>query len=200
MPIITPAYPSMCATHNISLSTKKIISREMDRAADIVDRIVNKQLQWKDLFSRHSFFTQGYKYYLSIVAASRTREAQLIWSGLVESKVRLLITSLENVESVELAHPFIKGFDRVHQCRTEDEVEKITNGDLQFRSEDVKSFTAGLKSESKQDATTKDNTNGTDAPNGENGKEEAETKYHTVYTTTYYVGIELALGCRPQHE
>jgi poly(A) polymerase len=190
MPIITPAYPSMCATHNISLSTKKIIIREMDRAADIVDRIFKKQLTWNDLFSRHSFFTSGYKYYLSIVAASRTREAQLIWSGLVESKVRLLVTSIENVESVELAHPFIKGFDRVHHCRTEDEVEKITNGDLLFQAKDVETRPTNLAHELKAENGDVNSSNG----DGEDGLKQAE-KQHTIYTTSYYIGIELAAGC-----
>lgn len=31
MPIITPAYPSMCATHNVTQSTKKIIEEEFKR-------------------------------------------------------------------------------------------------------------------------------------------------------------------------
>ena len=31
MPIITPAYPSMCATHNVTASTKKIIESEFKR-------------------------------------------------------------------------------------------------------------------------------------------------------------------------
>lgn len=182
----------MCATHNISLSTKKIIIRELDRAAEIVDQIIKKQLGWNDLFSRHSFFTSGYKYYLSIVAASRTREAQLTWSGLVESKVRLLVTSLENVESVELAHPFIKGFDRVHTCRTEDEVEKITNGDLLFQTKDVKTVPTDLTTDKKQDDTK--GTNGADGDQGAGEEGEKIEERHTIYTTTYYIGIELALG------
>ena len=194
MPIITPAYPSMCATHNISASTKKIISREMDRAAGIVDQIVKKQLQWKDFFSRHSFFTNGYKYYLSIVAASRTREAQLIWSGLVESKVRLLITSLEKVESIELAHPFVKGFDRVHRCRTEDEVEKITNGDLQFQKEDVKTTPIDIKNGAEPGQGPETVVEGSAVKNGAVDQEGNSNESHTVYTTTYYVGIELASG------
>ena len=185
MPIITPAYPSMCATHNVSLSTKAIISREMERAAGIVDQIVKKQLQWGDLFTRHCFFTKGYKYYLSIVAASRTRDAQLIWSGLVESKVRLLVTSLENLESVELAHPFIKGFDRVHRCRTEEEVEKIVNGDTHGPANEVETFTTNLKAEAKH--------NGDGDTNGADPEAKPEAA-HMVYTTTYYIGIELALG------
>ncbi|KAI9750173.1 MAG: hypothetical protein M4579_006585 [Chaenotheca gracillima] len=191
MPIITPAYPSMCATHNISLSTKKIICREMGRGADLVDRIFTRQLQWNDLFSKHSFFTQGYKYYLSIVAASRSKEAQLIWSGLVESKVRLLVASLENVETIEIAHPFIKGFDRVHKCRTEDEVDRIANGDLQFRSSAVKTETTDLKGDAKHDIVAEGGGEDVKASNETEEKDDKEPDSHTVYTTTHYIGIEL---------
>lgn len=35
MPIITPAYPSMCATHNISSSTMSVIKNEMLRGEPI---------------------------------------------------------------------------------------------------------------------------------------------------------------------
>ncbi|KAI9675689.1 MAG: polynucleotide adenylyltransferase [Caeruleum heppii] len=192
MPIITPAYPSMCATHNVSMSTKKIICRELDRAADIVERIVKKQMQWKDLFSRHTFFTKDYKYYLSVVAASRSKAAQLIWSGLVESKVRLLITSLESIENIELAHPYIKGFDRKHQCRTEDEVDKIINGDLRFQMKDVETTTTDQLNDPRHNITAEGNGETLKMSNGESKKKEAGEDLHTIYTTTYYIGLELA--------
>ncbi|KAI9849101.1 MAG: polynucleotide adenylyltransferase [Sclerophora amabilis] len=191
MPIITPAYPSMCATHNITMSTKKIISREMGRGAELVDRILTKQLQWKDLFSRHAFFTNGFKYYLGIVAASRSKQAQLVWSGLVESKVRLLVASLETVESIELAHPFNKGFDRVHQCRSEDEVDRIANGDMQFQSADVKTETTDLKADPKHDAVAQGGGDNVEMSTGTENEGTADTGVLTVYTTTYYIGIEL---------
>ena len=180
MPIITPAYPSMCATHNITMSTKEIISNEMKRAADIVDFIMLGQYQWKDLFSKHTFFTNGYKYYLSIIASSRSRDAQLIWSGLVESKIRLLVSSLEQVEAIHLAHPFNKGFDRVHHCHTEDEVEKIINGDLQFQAKDVQTEKADLTNPPKNVEISND--------------KEEKAEANTIYTTTYYIGIELEQG------
>ena len=81
MPIITPAYPSMCATHNITKSTKEIIIREMKRAAEIMDRIMIGQEEWNALFKKHEFFTKGYKYYLGIVAASKDHDQQLLWYG-----------------------------------------------------------------------------------------------------------------------
>lgn len=197
MPVITPAYPSMCATHNVSASTKKIICREMDRAAKIVDKIFAKQLQWKDLFSKHTFFTDGYKYYLSVVAASRSKEAQLIWSGLVESKVRLLVTALEHVESIGLAHPFVKGFDRVHHCQTEDEVEKIAGGDLQFQTNGVVTESTNLVNDLKPNGAAQVESEDAQTQNGDGEQQAKNGTQHTVYTTTFYIGIEIVQGSDP---
>ena len=105
MPIITPAYPSMCATHNISMSTKAVILRELQRGGDIVDKIWAKQATWNDLFKKHSFFTNDYKYYLGVTASSRTKEAESVWSGLVESKVRHLVGALDRKPTIAVAHP-----------------------------------------------------------------------------------------------
>lgn len=37
MPVITPAYPSMCSTHNITQSTMTIIKKEMLRGENLRD-------------------------------------------------------------------------------------------------------------------------------------------------------------------
>ncbi|CAG8772782.1 7817_t:CDS:2, partial [Acaulospora morrowiae] len=95
MPIITPAYPSMCATHNVTQSTKKIIEEEFIRAADIADKVMVGAGKWSDLFAKHDFF-QRYRYYLQIIATSDSQERQLKWSGMVESRIRHLISKLEN--------------------------------------------------------------------------------------------------------
>lgn len=78
MPIITPAYPSMCSTHNITFSTQAVMTKEFKRAADIVDRIVVKSADWTELFEGHDFFSR-YKYYLQITASSVDPEVQLKW-------------------------------------------------------------------------------------------------------------------------
>ncbi|KAI9810073.1 MAG: polynucleotide adenylyltransferase [Pycnora praestabilis] len=173
------------------MSTKKIIIKELERGGDVVDQIFAGKLQWKDLFTRHSFFTEGYRYYLSIVAASRSKEAQLIWSGLVESKVRLLVADLENVDTIDLAHPFNKGFDRVHLCHNEEEVEKVLHGDLEYQMKDIKTETTDSTNDPKHDAAAQGGADKMEvAKNSEvqqNGKESV-----MIHTTTYYVGIEIA--------
>ncbi|KAL7272501.1 polynucleotide adenylyltransferase [Rhizina undulata] len=175
MPIITPAYPSMCATHNITRSTKTIIIREMQRAADIMDKIMVGSYTWDKLFERHSFFTNGYRYYLSVVAAAKSKDELLGWSGLVESKLRHLVMKLEMLETIKLAHPFNKGFDKVHSCKTEEESIRVANGEFQA---------AGKQDGVKTEET--DLQNGDATPNNDEDEETIK-----VYTTTYFVGLEI---------
>ncbi|EEP82200.1 Poly(A) polymerase PAPalpha [Uncinocarpus reesii 1704] len=188
MPIITPAYPSMCATHNISLSTKAVILRELKRGGDIVDKIFMGQLRWSDLFAKHSFFSKDYKYYLSITASSTTKEAQSVWSGLVESKLRHLVLALDRKSSIEVAHPFPKGFERVHICKDEKETEMAKNGSTKFQAKGTKTETTDEVNDPAHLATTENENGLIPMPKLEQTE---QPDSHTIHTTTYYVGLEL---------
>nr|AZQ56677.1 poly A polymerase [Suhomyces emberorum] len=127
MPVITPAYPSMCATHNITASTQKVIMEEFKRGMSIMQDIVSGKKSWSDLLQRHEFFHK-YKFYLCVVAATQSNyEEHLQFSGMVESKLRLLVQKLEAVEGVELAHPFVKAFDNGYFCENAEEVLNVVN-------------------------------------------------------------------------
>lgn len=192
----------------------EIIQRELRRGVAITEQIINGKAQWRDLFLKHTFFTGGYKYYLSIISASTTREAQKVWSGLVESKIRLLVIGLEGHESIALAHPFNKGFERVHKCHNDEEIERAKSGDLQYMVKDEPDISkkADAKPEAEKDAEAKENGN---AENNEEAKEngngdaekDAESKKENgeakdengsqptmVYTTTHYIGLEFYGG------
>ena len=194
MPVITPAYPSMCATHNITMSTKKVIVRELERGGDLVDKIFTGQLKWKDLFERHTFFTHGYKYYLEVVSTSRTKEAQLLWQGLVESKVRHLVGDLENDELIDLAHPFNEGFERVHRCQGEDQVDAVIRGDLRHQAKDIKTESTELDHDPKYAAAAHGEADGLVAPTPHSNEGVKDRKDTLLYTTTYYIGLELSQG------
>lgn len=87
MPVITPAYPSMCATHNINDSTKKVILAELERGAHVSNDIFSNKKPWSELFKKHDFFYR-YKFYLTVMASTTgSSEQHLKWSGLVESKL-----------------------------------------------------------------------------------------------------------------
>ncbi|EFY87502.1 Poly(A) polymerase [Metarhizium acridum CQMa 102] len=180
MPVITPAYPSMCATFNISRSSMAIINRELRRGLEISESIMVGKQPWSDLFVKHTFFTSDYKYYISVISASKSKEAHNVWSGYVESKVRMLVQKLEQHPSIALAHAFNKGYERRHECKDDSEIAQVQEGSLDFlikNGEDCQA-TAKLKSEEPKHNAT------------ENG--DTELKRPTeVFTTTHYIGLEL---------
>jgi poly(A) polymerase len=66
MPILTPAYPSMNSTHNVSHSTKAAIMTEFEKALQITEALIykkaevndglQKKLTWHRLFKKFNFF------------------------------------------------------------------------------------------------------------------------------------------------
>lgn len=194
MPVITPAYPSMCATHNITKSTLSVITKELERADKICGEILSGEKQWKHMFEGHSFFTKDFKYYLSVVSGSLNDEAQADWKGLVQSKVRRLISGIElSQPNVDYARPYTKGFERVHRVKSDEEKDQVMQGSTKFQvsetetvdeAQNVKQFAAEETSADKVDIPAPK----TDKP------DEKEDGMTTVWTTTYYVGIELKPG------
>ena len=189
MPIITPAYPSMCATHNVSLSTKAVILRELARGGDIVDKIFMKQLTWNDLFKRHNFFTQQYKYYLTITASSKTKEAESVWSGLVESKLRHLVGALDRKGTIAVSHPFPKGFERIHKVSNDQEAEAVKNGSTKYQDKGTKTETTDEIRDAAHEAAAQNGIQGPENVEPIENKSNGETR--TIYTTSYYIGLEL---------
>lgn len=106
---------------------------EFQRADGIVRDVYNGVTTWDTLFKRHSFFTKDHKYYLSVIAASRTKEADTTFHGLVQSRVRLLVQGIDDgLVGIEVARPYTIGIERIHQCKDEDQVEAVTKGSLDY--------------------------------------------------------------------
>ncbi|PVU93805.1 hypothetical protein BB561_003024 [Smittium simulii] len=129
MPIITPAYPSMCATHNVSKSTLTIMTAEFKRGADILDHIASNSCTWADLFTENDFFYR-YKHYLQVEVSSSNLDSHHKTTGLIESRLRHLVMKLENIEHVVLAHPHIDNFDQAYTCKNADIALQIANGNM----------------------------------------------------------------------
>ncbi|CAL1700288.1 unnamed protein product [Somion occarium] len=161
MPIITPAYPSMCATHNVTASTQMIMTEEFKKGSEIVDRVIVGTAEWSELFTKHDFFHK-YRYYLQVIASTGSPDLQIKWSGTVESRIRQLVMKLEYVDSLILAHPFIKGFEQVSYCLNGDEVRAVAQGDI----------SEAIAKRKKEDIE---------------GKEGAST----VYSTTFFIGLAI---------
>lgn len=80
----------------------------------------------------------------------------------MESRLRQLVMKLEYVDSLQLAHPFTKGFDQVLHCATDEEVRAVAQGEV-------------------SDVVIKRNKEDIE------GKEGAST----VYSTTFYIGLAI---------
>lgn len=161
MPIITPAYPAMCSTHNVTRSTQYIMTQEFKRAAEIVNRIVVGGGEWSELFEKHDFFYR-YRYYLQVIASTGDADLQLKWAGTVESRIRQLVMRLEVVDTIEVAHPFVKGFEKTYHCMSADEVQAVARGEV----------TEQITKQTREDIENK-----------EGGG--------TVYATSFFIGLEI---------
>lgn len=199
MPVITPAYPQMCATFNITHSTKAIIQRELERGSVIAEEIMAKKRPWKDLFSKHSFFTADHKYYLAVIATSTTREAHKVWSGFVESKVRVLVGDVERHPSIAIARPFNKGYERRHKVENDEQFFDVQNGSFKYKvegdddSEHEQKDQQGNDAQVDAEAKVKPEINAEDGQDVNPGDVPAPSG-SKVYTTTHYIGLELAEG------
>jgi poly(A) polymerase len=168
MPIITPAFPSMCATHTVMPSTLRIMKEEFGRADKILQHIFSGAKDWDSLFERHSFFTKDHKYYLSVVAASRSKEANSTFSGLVQSKIRHIVKGIDDGQTgIDTARPYIKYFERYHRCK-DDQFHEVTQGSLDYMI-----------------PASEVPAEGTEPANGDT---------HIIYTTTFYIGLTLPPG------
>ncbi|XP_071716210.1 nuclear poly(A) polymerase 1-like [Rutidosis leptorrhynchoides] len=94
MPIITPAYPSMNSSYNVSSSTLRIMTDEFKRGHDICEAMVLNNGGWLELFEPYRFF-EAYKNYLQIDIAAGNDGDMLNWKGWVESRLRYLVLKIE---------------------------------------------------------------------------------------------------------
>ncbi|KAJ1024188.1 hypothetical protein NDA16_003027 [Ustilago loliicola] len=181
MPIITPAYPGMCATHNVSQSTQMVMTSEFKRAAEVVDRVIIGKTDWSELFAKHDFFFK-YKYYLQVIASSGSADLQLKWHGTVESKIRQLVMKLELVPTITCAHPFIKGFDQVSECYNDHEVRLVATGDIPEEvAQRTQKVTALPETEEAKKAAEEEAAKITEGKEG----------HRMIYTTTFYIGLSI---------
>ncbi|KAF9591857.1 hypothetical protein IFM89_008903 [Coptis chinensis] len=94
MPIITPAYPSMNSSYNVSVSTLRVMTEEFQRGNEICEAMETNKAEWNTLFEPYPFF-ESYKNYLQIDIAAANDEDLRNWKGWVESRLRLLTLKIE---------------------------------------------------------------------------------------------------------
>jgi poly(A) polymerase len=181
----------------------------------LTDTILQGSKKWAELFSKHDFF-QKYKYYIQVITCSDSLDNQRLWSALVESRLRHFVLKLEFVENLEMAHPFIKGFDRVANVKSETEAIDVGRGIFPEETaatgpdgaEDVANaaFTEANSGEqldiprTPSNSTLNGNTDNKEHTNGAAGEENEEQQQNSdevkyprpIYTTSFYIGLKIS--------
>ena len=113
--ILTPAFPSQNTNYNTTETTKRVLIEEFIKFDNYTKNIIFDnnnidfiRLQWHNLFNEIDFFKE-YNVFLQIDILATTLENFKYWDGLVESRLRFLITGFLDLPQIKL-RPYTKGF------------------------------------------------------------------------------------------
>jgi len=110
MPILTPAYPSMNSSFNVSTHSLAVMKDEFKRALSIVKDVIEKGgKNWDPLFEPSDFFAV-HQHYLAVDLYASSKEDQQAWCGFGESRLRKLIDSLAYIPPLCRLRAFPKKF------------------------------------------------------------------------------------------
>ncbi|XP_034208110.1 nuclear poly(A) polymerase 4 isoform X2 [Prunus dulcis] len=110
MPIITPAYPCMNSSYNVSISTLRVMTEQFHHGNKICEEIELNKTQWSALFEPYLFF-EAYKNYLQVDIVAADSDDLLAWKGWVESRFRQLTLKIErDTNGMLQCHPYPKEY------------------------------------------------------------------------------------------
>ncbi|KAH9386525.1 poly(A) polymerase [Nematocida major] len=106
MPVITPVYPPLCSTHNISSSTLAVMKKEFARATAIFEKEAEKPDVFgtlEELCEDTDFFTRHKNYFMIAMAGDNPKEFSK-FMGFAETRIRLFAQRLETIENIAGAY------------------------------------------------------------------------------------------------
>ncbi|KAF5748279.1 Poly(A) polymerase 1 isoform 2 [Tripterygium wilfordii] len=117
MPIITPAYPCMNSSYNVSISTLRVMMEQFQSGNRICEEIGMNKARWSALFEPYQFF-EAYKNYLQVDIVAADSDDLLAWRGWVESRLRQLTLKIErDTNGMLQCHPYPNEYgDPSRQC------------------------------------------------------------------------------------
>ncbi|CAI0441415.1 unnamed protein product [Linum tenue] len=106
MPIITPAYPCMNSSYNVSISTLRVMIEQFQFGNKTCEEIELSKAHWSALFEPYLFF-DSYKNYLQVDIIAADTDDLLAWKGWVESRLRQLTLKIErDTNGMLQCHPY----------------------------------------------------------------------------------------------
>ncbi|KAJ7951595.1 nuclear poly(a) polymerase [Quillaja saponaria] len=117
MPIITPAYPCVNSSYNVSASTLRVMMEQFQYGNKICEDIDLNKSRWTTLFVPYLFF-ESYRNYLQVDIVAANVNDLRAWKGWVESRLRQLTLMIEQDTFGKLqCHPYPHEYvDTTKQC------------------------------------------------------------------------------------
>merc|ERR1712061_103367 len=109
MPVITPAFPAMNSTHNVTETTKRILLDEFRRGYEMVKSVEANKTAWNEVHEPFPYFTH-FRHFLWLEILANTEEVYQKFSGWIESKLRILTKQLEAINGM-IIHPNPEQYD-----------------------------------------------------------------------------------------
>ncbi|KAE8728862.1 Nuclear poly(A) polymerase 4 [Hibiscus syriacus] len=117
MPIITPAYPCMNSSYNVSSSTLRVMMEQFHYGNSICEKIELNRSTWSALFEPYLFF-QSYTNYLQVDILAADADDLRAWKGWVESRLRQLTLMIERDTYGTLqCHPYPQEYEDASKTR-----------------------------------------------------------------------------------
>ena len=96
MPVITPTFPLMNSSHNVSRQTKEVLLQELEKGAIITRAILKgEKVPWNRLFKKFCFF-RAFQHFIQVSILSAGLEEHDKWLGFAESKIKKIVEFLSN--------------------------------------------------------------------------------------------------------
>jgi len=109
MPVITPAFPSMNSTFNVTKSTRQMMIDEFDRGYRLLTSAPVTEESWYKLCERTNFLSR-FRHYYRVDIFAQTEELFSLWKGLVEARLRFISNEVEKLCPGMLAQPLLESF------------------------------------------------------------------------------------------
>ncbi|GLJ16074.1 hypothetical protein SUGI_0267600 [Cryptomeria japonica] len=110
MPIITPAYPCMNSSYNVTSSTLLVMTEQFGNGNKICEDITMNKADWTALFEPYCFF-ESYRNYLQVDIIALNQDDLRTWKGWIESRLRQLTLKIErDTFGMLRVHPYPHGY------------------------------------------------------------------------------------------
>jgi poly(A) polymerase len=113
MPIITPAFPCMNSTYNVTETTRRVLLSEFARGNEVLIAFEEQEANEKilDKLVQSPRFLSLFNYFVVVQIESSSEPVLNKLKGFVESRIRMLLKFLESpVSGVQRARPWPKEF------------------------------------------------------------------------------------------